>query len=44
LEIAGFETNRFLLFVISDLDHDGNVKVASDLVPPIYEFLLRLEA
>jgi len=44
LEIAGFETNRFLVFVISDLDHGGNLKVASDLVTPIYEFLLRLDA
>jgi RNA polymerase sigma-70 factor, ECF subfamily len=44
LEVAGFETNRYLVFVVSDLDHDGNLKVAADLVPPVYEFLRRLEA
>jgi anti-sigma factor (TIGR02949 family) len=44
LEIAGFETNRYLAYVVSNLDREGSLKVASDLVPPVYEFLRRLEA
>jgi hypothetical protein len=44
LEIAGFETNRYLVFVVSNLDRYGNLKVASDLVFPVYQYLRRLEA
>jgi len=29
---------------VSNLDRDGSLKVASDLAPPVYEFLPRLEA
>jgi anti-sigma factor RsiW len=42
LEIAGFETNHFLAFVVSNLDRDANQKVASALAPPVYQFLQRL--
>ncbi|HEY2382843.1 MAG TPA: zf-HC2 domain-containing protein [Terriglobia bacterium] len=42
LEIAGFETNRFLAFVVSNLDRDGNLKVAADLAPSVSQFLQRL--
>jgi hypothetical protein len=44
LQIAGFETNRYLAYVVSNLDRDGSLKVASDPAPPVYEFLHRLEA
>ena len=43
LEIAGFETNRYLVYVVSNLDRDGNLKVASSLALPVYEYLHRLE-
>lgn len=43
LEIAGFETNRLLAFVVSNLDRDTNMKVASDLAPSVYQFLRRIE-
>ena len=42
LEIAGFETSRFLAFVVSNMDRDANLKVASNLAPSVYEFLQRL--
>ena len=44
LQIAGFETDRYLAYVVSNLDRDGSLKVASDLASPVYEFLHRLEA
>ena len=43
LEIAGFETNRFLVFVVSNLARDANLNVASNLAPSVYEFLHRIE-
>ena len=43
LEIAGFEANRLLAFVVSNLDRDTNMKVASDLAPSVYQFLRRIE-
>ena len=43
LEIAGFETNRYLAYVVSNLDRDGNLKAASSLALPIYDYLHRLE-
>jgi anti-sigma factor (TIGR02949 family) len=43
LEIAGFETNRYLVYVVSNLDRGGNLKVASSLALPVYEYLHRLE-
>ena len=43
LEIAGFESNRFLAFVVSNLDRDANLKVASTLAPSVYQYLRRLE-
>lgn len=42
------ETNHEVLphlaYVVSNLDRDGSLKVASDPAPPVYEFLHRLEA
>jgi hypothetical protein len=43
LEIVGFETNRYLVYVVSNLDRGGNLKVASSLALPVYEYLHRLE-
>jgi len=42
LEIAAFETNRYLAYVVSNLDRQGNLEVASSLAHPVYEYLLRL--
>lgn len=43
LQVAAFETNRYLAFVISNLDQNGNLRVASDLAEPVYNFLRRLD-
>jgi hypothetical protein len=43
LEIAGFETNRYLAYVVSNLDRDGNLKAAANLALPVSEFLHKIE-
>jgi hypothetical protein len=43
LEIAGFETNHFLAFVVSNIDRDGNQRIASNLAPSVYQFLRHIE-
>jgi anti-sigma factor RsiW len=43
LEIAGFETNRFLAYVVSNLDRNANLELASTLAPSVHEYLRRLE-
>jgi hypothetical protein len=43
LEIDGFETNRFLAFVVSNLDRETNMKAASNLAPSVYQFLRHVE-
>jgi hypothetical protein len=43
LEIAAFETNRYLAYVVSNLRRDDNLEVASRLAAPVYEYLRRLE-
>jgi hypothetical protein len=43
LETAAFETNRYLAYVVSNLDRDDNLIVASRLAAPVYEYLRRLE-
>jgi Putative zinc-finger len=43
LEIAAFETNRYLAYVVSNLDRDGNLNVASRLAMPVYEYLRAVE-
>jgi hypothetical protein len=42
-QIAGFETNRYLAYVISNLDQNRNLSVASNLASPVSNFLRRLE-
>jgi hypothetical protein len=43
LEIDGFETNRFLAFVVSNLDRDSNMTAAANLAPSVYQFLRQVE-
>jgi hypothetical protein len=43
LEIGGFETNRFLAFVVSNLDRESNMKAASNVAPSVYQFLRVVE-
>jgi hypothetical protein len=43
LEIDGFETNRFLAFVVSNLDRESNMQAASNLAPSVYQFLRHVE-
>jgi hypothetical protein len=42
-EIAGFESGKYMAFVVSDLGRDSNLNVASALAPIIYDHLHRLE-
>ena len=42
-EIAGFESGKYMAYVVSDLDRDSNLNVASALAPIIYDHLHRLE-
>lgn len=44
LEIAAFETDRFLAFVVSNLASTDNLKVTSDLAPAVSEFLSRVRS
>lgn len=41
--IAGFESERYLAYVVSNLDRDANLNVASSLAPIVYGHLHRLE-
>jgi anti-sigma factor RsiW len=43
LEIAGFESGKYLAYVVSNLDRDGNLNVASLMAPIIYSHLHNLE-
>ena len=43
LEIAGFESGKYLAYVVSNLDGDSNLKAASSLAPVVYSHLHRLE-
>lgn len=40
-EVAGFESPRYLTFVISNLRQDENLQIASNLAPKVNEFLSR---
>ncbi len=41
--IAGFESEKYLAYVVSNLDRDANLNVASSLAPVVYSHLHRLE-
>jgi anti-sigma factor (TIGR02949 family) len=43
-EIAGFETEQYLAFVISDLNATNNLQVASNLAPSVHSFLAKLQS
>jgi hypothetical protein len=42
-EIAGFESDKYMAYVVSNLDRDSNLNVASALAPIVYGHLHRLE-
>ncbi len=42
-EIAGFESAKYLAYVVSNLNHGANLDVASRMAPVVYEHLHRLE-
>jgi anti-sigma factor (TIGR02949 family) len=42
-EIAGFESAKYLAYVVSNLDRDSNLKVASLMAPVLYSHLSNLE-
>jgi hypothetical protein len=42
-EIAGFESDKYMAYVVSNLDRDSNLTVASALAPIVYGHLHRLE-
>ena len=43
LEIAGFESDKYLAYVVSNLDRDANLNAASLIVPTVYDHLHKLE-
>ena len=43
LEIAGFESGKYLAYVVSNLDRDSNLNVASAMAPIVYSHLHRVE-
>jgi anti-sigma factor RsiW len=43
LEIAGFESDKYLAYVVSNLDRAASLDIASQVAPMIYEHLHRLE-
>jgi len=42
-EIAGFETDAYLAFVVSDLDAKNNLQMASALAPSVHAFLSKAQ-
>jgi hypothetical protein len=42
-EIAGFESDKYMAYVVSNLDRYSNLTVASALAPIVYDHLHRLE-
>jgi hypothetical protein len=43
LEIAGFESDKYLAYVVSNLDRAANLNVASLMAPVVYNHLHKLE-
>ena len=41
-EVAGFETDQYLAFVVSDMRGGRNLQIASSLAPAVYDFLASL--
>jgi hypothetical protein len=42
LEIAGFETEKYLGYVVSNLDRAENLRIAEALVPSVHDHLQKL--
>jgi hypothetical protein len=42
-QIAGFETDKYLAYIVSNLDRSANLKMASLMAPVVYDHLHRLE-
>lgn len=38
-EVAGFETDQYLAFVVSDMRGGRNLQIAGSLAPPVHHFL-----
>ena len=43
-EVTGFETKDYLGFVVSSLDKEDNLQIASNIAPAVRDFLAKLEA
>ena len=43
LEIAGFESDRYLAYIVSNLDRAASLGIASQLAPMVHDHLHRLE-
>ncbi len=42
-EVAGFETDRFMAFVVSDLNSKTNLQLAADIAPAVHAFLSHVQ-
>jgi hypothetical protein len=42
-EVTGFETKDYLGFVVSSLDKEDNLQIASSIAPAVRDFLAKLE-
>lgn len=42
LEVAGFVAQDYLVFIVSNLDHEGNMRLASNLALSVQKYLARL--
>jgi hypothetical protein len=43
-EVAGFETDRYLAFVVSDLSARNNLQLAGKLAPAVHAFLSKVQS
>jgi hypothetical protein len=43
-KVTGFETRDYLGFIVSSLDKETNLQMASSITPAVRDFLARLEA
>jgi anti-sigma factor (TIGR02949 family) len=43
-DVAGFETDQFLAYVVSDLGAKQNLQIANSLAPPVHQFLAAIRS
>ena len=43
LEVAGFESGKYLAYIVSNTERSTNIKIASDLAPVVMKHLQALE-